>query len=192
MSFSAAADCEISSVMRSISDRTPRPVTASILRTPDATDDSDTILNSPKAEVFETCVPPQSSIERPGTFTTRTISPYFFTEQRHCAERLGVGYRHFAVFNIYCVKHGVVHIIFDRRQLVAAKSLKMGKVKSHAAVGHKLTCLLNVRAENLPQSCLEQVGCRVVTAYIHAPFAVYFRLCPAFLPKHHLLRPCST
>ena len=53
------------------------PVTASILRTPDATDDSDTILKSPIDPVFLTWVPPQNSTEKSSAFTTLTISPYF-------------------------------------------------------------------------------------------------------------------
>jgi hypothetical protein len=34
-------------------------------------------LKSPISAVLRTCVPPQSSVEKPGTETTRTTSPYF-------------------------------------------------------------------------------------------------------------------
>lgn len=67
----------ISSLLLSMYFITLLPVTASILRTPDATDDSDTILNSPIDPVFLTCVPPQNSTEKSSAFTTLTISPYF-------------------------------------------------------------------------------------------------------------------
>jgi len=44
-----------------------------------------TILISPISPVAEVCVPPQSSVENPSdSFTTRTLSPILFTEQRHC------------------------------------------------------------------------------------------------------------
>ena len=43
--------------------RNPKPVTASILLTPAATELSDTILKSPSSPVFFTWVPPQSSME---------------------------------------------------------------------------------------------------------------------------------
>ena len=52
-------------------------MTPSILRTPAATDDSDTILNRPMRAVLSTCVPPQSSDEKSPMLTTRTTSPYF-------------------------------------------------------------------------------------------------------------------
>ena len=59
------------------SSNAPGPVTASMRRTPAATPVSLTIRNSPISAVLRTCVPPHSSIETPGTSTTRTTSPYF-------------------------------------------------------------------------------------------------------------------
>mmetsp|Transcript_7332 Transcript_7332/g.18172 ORF Transcript_7332/g.18172 Transcript_7332/m.18172 type:complete len:319 (-) Transcript_7332:2074-3030(-) len=56
---------------------TPAPDTASMRRTPAATPASATILKPPISAVFLTCVPPHSSMETPGTSTTRTTSPYF-------------------------------------------------------------------------------------------------------------------
>ncbi|KAG1226966.1 hypothetical protein G6F68_019659 [Rhizopus microsporus] len=52
------------------------PVMASIRRTPAATPPSETILNRPISPVRLTCVPPQSSREKPIS-NTRTVSPYF-------------------------------------------------------------------------------------------------------------------
>ena len=52
-------------------------VNASILLTPAATPDSETILNNLIAAVLETCVPPQNSFEKSLIDTTRTVSPYF-------------------------------------------------------------------------------------------------------------------
>ena len=57
--------------------RTPYPVTASIRRTPAATDDSEMIFISPISPVFEQCVPPQSSSEKSPARTMRTVFPYF-------------------------------------------------------------------------------------------------------------------
>mmetsp|Transcript_16790 Transcript_16790/g.43553 ORF Transcript_16790/g.43553 Transcript_16790/m.43553 type:complete len:247 (+) Transcript_16790:385-1125(+) len=53
------------------------PATASTRRTPDAMPPSEMILKPPISAVLATCVPPQSSMLRPGTSTTRTVSPYF-------------------------------------------------------------------------------------------------------------------
>ena len=50
---------------------------ASMRRTPEAMPVSPTILNMPIWPTFLTCEPAQSSIEKPGTRTTRTTSPYF-------------------------------------------------------------------------------------------------------------------
>ena len=56
---------------------TPGPATASMRRTPAAIPASETILNPPISAVLLTCVPPHSSMDTPGTSTTRTTSPYF-------------------------------------------------------------------------------------------------------------------
>ena len=53
------------------------PVKASILLTPAATPDSDTILNELISPVLLTCVPPQNSLEKSPIHTTLTVSPYF-------------------------------------------------------------------------------------------------------------------
>ncbi len=55
----------------------PSPVTASILLMPLATELSAVIFIMPIADVFSTCVPPQSSLDSPLMATTRTVSPYF-------------------------------------------------------------------------------------------------------------------
>ena len=52
------------------------PVTASIRRTPAATELSEMIFTIPIFPVADTCVPPQNSIDEPNC-TTRTSSPYF-------------------------------------------------------------------------------------------------------------------
>ena len=38
---------------------------------------SDKILKKPMSPVLSTCVPPHNSFEKPNTFITLTISPYF-------------------------------------------------------------------------------------------------------------------
>ena len=76
-SFRACAACCISSCAASSRRRTPVPVTASIRRTPDATEFSETMRNKPSFAVLSTCVPPQNSTEKSETLTTRTTSPYF-------------------------------------------------------------------------------------------------------------------
>ena len=57
--------------------RKASPVTASMRRTPEATDDSLVMRNGPTLAVLSTCVPPQSSMDLPPILTTRTTSPYF-------------------------------------------------------------------------------------------------------------------
>ena len=52
-------------------------VTASIRRAPEPTEPSERITNGPISAVERTCVPPQSSREKPSISTTRTMSPYF-------------------------------------------------------------------------------------------------------------------
>src|SRR6266540_2173205 len=46
-------------------------------RAPAPTEDSERITNGPISAVQRTCVPPQSSREKPGISITRTSSPYF-------------------------------------------------------------------------------------------------------------------
>ena len=46
-------------------------------RTPAATPPSATMTKQPMSPVALTCVPPHSSMLKPGTLTTRTLSPYF-------------------------------------------------------------------------------------------------------------------
>ena len=53
--------------------------------TPEATENSDSILNGPILAVLSMCVPPQSSLEKSPMVTTRTASPYFSPKERLCA-----------------------------------------------------------------------------------------------------------
>ena len=53
------------------------PVKATILLTPEAKEDSSTILKKPISPVLSTWVPPQSSLEKSPAVTTLTLSPYF-------------------------------------------------------------------------------------------------------------------
>ena len=53
------------------------PVVASMRRTPAATPLSAAIAKRPISPVARTCVPPHSSVLKPGIDTTRTVSPYF-------------------------------------------------------------------------------------------------------------------
>ena len=46
-------------------------------RAPAPTEPSERIANGPISAVVRTCVPPQSSREKPSISTTRTSSPYF-------------------------------------------------------------------------------------------------------------------
>src|SRR5439155_986018 len=52
-------------------------VTASLRRAPEPTEPSERITNGPISAVERTCVPPQSSREKPSISTTRTSAPYF-------------------------------------------------------------------------------------------------------------------
>ena len=64
------------------------PVTASILLTPEDTDDSLIILNKPISPVLETCVPPHNSLEKLLIDTTRTLSSYFSPKSAHAPSAL--------------------------------------------------------------------------------------------------------
>mmetsp|Transcript_21035 Transcript_21035/g.58376 ORF Transcript_21035/g.58376 Transcript_21035/m.58376 type:complete len:260 (-) Transcript_21035:1957-2736(-) len=70
------------------------PATASMRRTPEAIPPSEIILKPPISAVLETCVPPQSSMLRPGTSTTLTTSPYFSPNMAvapaSCASVMGI------------------------------------------------------------------------------------------------------
>ena len=55
-----------------------RPVVASMRRTPEATENSLSMWNTPTLAVLSRWVPPQNSTEKPWPMsTTRTVSPYF-------------------------------------------------------------------------------------------------------------------
>mmetsp|Transcript_7452 Transcript_7452/g.26223 ORF Transcript_7452/g.26223 Transcript_7452/m.26223 type:complete len:285 (-) Transcript_7452:15-869(-) len=75
--FSAPASAFTTPSRLESSSAPPGPATASMRRTPAATPPSESTLKPPTSAVFATCVPPHSSIDTPGTSTTRTVSPYF-------------------------------------------------------------------------------------------------------------------
>ena len=78
LSTLAAIEASFTRVSRLLKNlRTPLSVRASILLTPAATPDSDTILKSLMLAVLATCVPPQNSLEKSPIHTTLTFSPYF-------------------------------------------------------------------------------------------------------------------
>ncbi len=52
-------------------------VIASILLTPELIADSEMILKWLMSDVFLTCVPPQSSVEKSPILSIRTLEPYF-------------------------------------------------------------------------------------------------------------------
>ena len=61
-------------------------MTASIRRAPEPTEPSERITNGPISAVERTCVPPQSSREKPSTSTTRTIVAVLLAEEHLRAE----------------------------------------------------------------------------------------------------------
>ena len=72
----SAARCSVLAILR-VSSSAPKPVTASMRRTPAPTSASETILKSPMSPVRDACVPPHSSTLSRPMRSRRTASPYF-------------------------------------------------------------------------------------------------------------------
>ena len=77
LAFRAAAAWKSISWLRFITSRDACPVVASMRRTPEATENSLEMWNTPALAVLSRWVPPQNSTEYPPMSTTRTVSPYF-------------------------------------------------------------------------------------------------------------------
>ena len=92
----------------------------------------------------------------------------FLAEQSHSAELLGFFNRHFAGIYLDSLKNFLVNKLLDVHQLLGCERLKVSEVKTENRVVYKLTSLLNVVAEHLAESRLEQVCSGVVSHDIGA------------------------
>ena len=131
-------------------------------RTPAATPLSATIAKNPMSPVAPTCVPPHSSRLKPGTLTTRTVSPYFSPKSAiapaaiaSCVERTSVCT---GVLRQICSL--TIRSISSSSSRVTA--LEVHEVEPQAVGRHERAGLLDVRAEHLAQRRVEQVRGRVV------------------------------
>ena len=114
--------------------------------------------------VARTCVPPHSSMLKPGTLTTRTLSPYFSPNSAiapaaiaSCVDRTSVCDRRVAADLL-------VDDPLDAIELVARDRLEVHEVEPQAIGRDERSGLLHVRAEHLAQRRVQQVRRRVVAA----------------------------
>ncbi len=114
--------------------------------------------------VARTCVPPQSSMLKPGIETTRTRSPYFSPKSAiaPCAIASSV--------DLTSVGTGVLRTICSltmrsiAQELVARDGGDVHEVEPQAIGRHERARLLDVRAEHLAQRRMEQVRRGVIAA----------------------------
>ncbi len=133
------------------------PVTASMRRTPAATPLSLTILKSAICPVFRACVPPQSSFDTPGTFTTRTTSPYFSPKSAIAPLATAALYGFSSVTHVDVVPDRAIHAQFDLGLLGGLHRSVMREVESQTIGLHERALLVHVLAEHLAQRGVQEM-----------------------------------
>ena len=137
-------------------------MTASIRRTFEALEPSETISKRPISPVLATWVPPQSSRETPSTSTTRTQSPYFSPNSAIAPSRSA------SLRSISIARTGALSLIQPlTRSLDRASSSGVDRapwVKSKRSLSGRTAepGLADVGAELLAQRRVQQVGGGVV------------------------------
>ena len=86
-----------------------------------------------------------------------------FAEQSHCAKLLSLFNGHLGHGNGDSVKYILVYDSFDLGKLLGCNCLKVREVETASLSINIRTCLMNMVAQNLSQSCLEQMSCGVVS-----------------------------
>ena len=86
-----------------------------------------------------------------------------FAEQSHCAKLLSLFNGHLGHGNGDSVKYILIYDSFDLGKLLGCNCLKVGEVETTSLSVNIRTCLMNMVAQNLSQSCLEQMSCGVVS-----------------------------
>ena len=117
---------------------------------------------APISAVERTCVPPQSSREKPSISTTRTSSPYF-SPKSIIAPSLRA-----SSIGVTNVRTGIASKTFSltirstRSRSSARERLRMREVEAQLVGPHRRARLLHVVAEHLAQRRVQQVRRRVV------------------------------
>ena len=90
---------------------------------------SEVIINAPISPVFDTWVPPHSSMDQSPALTTLTCSPYFFAEQGHRSCFLCLCHGHLFCFNrqelVYFLIYDILYII----KFFGGNTFKMAEIK---------------------------------------------------------------
>ena len=96
-----------------------------------------------------------------------------FTEQCHSTQLLCLFNRHLIGTDIHAFQNGIVNQRLNLCDFLRCHGSKMGKVETDMIRISIRTSLLNMAAENLTQSLLQQMGCRMGTADCLTAFLVY-------------------
>ena len=137
-------------------------MTASIRRAPAPTELSDRIANGPISAVQRTCVPPQSSVEKPGISITRTSSPYFSPKSiiapSFRASSIGVTNQRTGRFS-NTFRFTISSTRWRSSDVIASWCVKSKRsLSGRTAEPACFTCV----AEHLPERLVEEVRGRVV------------------------------
>ena len=153
----------------------PSLVTASMRRTLEPVEDSETILKRPISAVFAAWVPPQSSRENgcssAPTETTRTTSPYF-SPKSATAPALGLVDSHHTGYNGLGSEDLVVHEALDLCKLLRRQRLEVREVKAQVLGSNERSCLVHMVAKHTLKGSVKQVRRGVVAAQERAAMMV--------------------
>ena len=112
--------------------------------------------------VARTCVPPHSSMLKPGIDTTRTRSPYFSPNSAIAPGRdRFLGRAHVGLHRRVAIDL-LVDDALDLVELLARDRREVHEVEPQPIRRHERTRLLHVRAEDLAQRRVQQVRRRVI------------------------------
>ena len=151
---------------------------------------SSTMMNGPMSPVARTCVPPHSSMLKPGIDTTRTRSPYFSPNSAIAPAAIASSVERTSVCTGVLRTTCSLTMRFDRdRSARASSRQKCTKSNRRRSGATSEPACLTCAAEDLPQRRVQQVRGRVI-----APRRVAHRV--GDLRRDDLSRagaaPCST
>ena len=124
--------------------------------------------------VADTCVPPHSSTLKPGTLTTRTLSPCFRRREPWRQKRWLLCRTH-----VRCDRRVpddlLVDDALDAIEFVAGDRLEVHEVESRAIGSDERAGLLDVRAQHLAKRGVQQMRGRMVAARRIARVLIHIR-----------------
>ena len=138
------------------------PVVASIRRTPAATPLSEAIANSPMSPVARTWVPPHSSVLKPGTDTTRTLSPYFSPKSAMAPAAIASSVAFTSVVTVVFFRIRALTIASISSHCSRVTALKCTKSNRSRSGATRDPACLTCAAQHLAQRGVEQVGRGVI------------------------------